>query len=253
MQRNITATIITLNEEKHIREVIENVQKVCDEVVVVDSFSTDRTVEIAKGLGAKVIEQKYLGDGGQKAYCEQFASNRWILSIDADERLTDEAIAYIKTMDLENTVYDGFSFRRQSFIGKKYIRQWYPDRVVRLYNREKCGYNTEGEHGRVQTENYKDLDVDMLHYSFSDFGMLVRKADRFAVNLAHVRHKEGRRAYWYDPFVHGVGAFFKGMIVKGGILGGSQEWHVAFASAYNSYMKYVIMLELQENEDNAAQ
>ncbi|MBU1642939.1 glycosyltransferase family 2 protein, partial [bacterium] len=185
MQRNITATIITLNEEKHIREVIENVQKVCDEVVVVDSFSSDRTVEIAKALGAKVIEQKYLGDGGQKAYCEQYAGNRWILSIDADERLTDEAIAYIKTMDLENTVYDGFSFRRQSFIGKKYIRQWYPDRVVRLYNREKCGYNTEGEHGRVQTENYKDLDVDMLHYSFSDFGMLVRKADRFAVNLAH--------------------------------------------------------------------
>ncbi len=101
MQRNITATIITLNEEKHIREVIENVQNVCDEVVVVDSFSTDKTVEIAKGLGARVIEQKYLGDGGQKAYCEQYASNRWILSIDADERLTDEAIAYIKTMELE--------------------------------------------------------------------------------------------------------------------------------------------------------
>jgi glycosyltransferase involved in cell wall biosynthesis len=251
MQRNITATIITLNEEKHIREVIENVQTVCDEVLVVDSFSTDKTVEIAKSLGAKVIEQKYLGDGGQKAFCEQYASNRWLLSIDADERLTDEAIAYIRTMDLENTGYEGFSFRRQSFIGKKYIRQWYPDRVVRLYNREKCGYNTEGEHGKVQTENYKDLDVDMLHYSFSDFGMLVRKADRFAVNLAHVRHREGKRASWYDPFLHGAGAFFKGMIVKGGIFGGAQEWHVAFASAYNSYMKYVIMLELQENDENA--
>jgi glycosyltransferase involved in cell wall biosynthesis len=253
MQRNITATIITLNEEKHIREVIKNVQSVCDEVIVVDSYSSDKTVEIAKSLGAKVVEQKYLGDGGQKAFCEQFASNRWLLSIDADERLTQEAIDYISEMDLDTTTYEGFSFRRQSFIGKKYIRQWYPDRVVRLYDKERCGYNTEGEHGKVQTDNFKDLDVDMLHYSFTDFGMLVRKADRFAVNLAHVRYNEGKRASWYDPFVHGAGAFFKGMIVKGGILGGLQEWHVAFASAYNSYMKYVIMLELQENEDNAEQ
>ena len=102
----------------------------------------------------------------------------------------------------------------------------------------------------MQTETYKELNDDKLHYSFTDFGMLVRKADRFAVNLAHVRHQEGKRASWYDPFVHGFGAFFKGMIVKGGIFGGSQEWHVAFASAYNSYMKYVIMLELQENENN---
>ena len=250
MQKNITATIITLNEEKHIRDVIENVQKVCDEVIIVDSYSTDKTVEIAKALGAKVIEQKYLGDGGQKAFCEQFTNNRWVLSIDADERLTDDAIKYIEKMDLDSTSFDSFSFRRQSFIGKKYIRQWYPDRVVRLYDKERCGYNTEGEHGAVQTKNFKDLDVDMLHYSFTDFGMLVRKADRFAVNLAHVRYKEGKRASSYDPFVHGFGAFFKGMIIKGGIFGGSQEWHVAFASAYNSYMKYVIMLELQENENN---
>lgn len=250
MQKAITATIITLNEQKHIQEVIENVQQVCDEVIIVDSFSSDNTVSIAQSLGAKVYQQKYLGDGGQKAFCEQFATNAWILSIDADERLTPEAIEYIKNMDLKTTSFDGFSFRRQSFIGTKYIKQWYPDRVVRLYNKEVCAYNTEGEHGKVQTENYQDLDVDMLHYSFTDFGMLVRKADRFAVNLAHVRYAEGKRASWYDPFLHGFGAFFKGMIIKGGILGGIQEWHVAFASAYNSYMKYVIMIELQENEKN---
>ena len=91
MQKNITATIITLNEEKHIREVIENVQKVCNEVIVVDSFSSDRTGEIAQSLGAKVIQQKFLGDGRQKAFCEQFATNDWLLSIDADERLEEEA------------------------------------------------------------------------------------------------------------------------------------------------------------------
>jgi glycosyltransferase involved in cell wall biosynthesis len=252
MQKQISAAIITLNEECNIREVIANVQQVCDEVLVIDSFSTDKTVEIAESMGAKVVQQKYLGDGGQKAFCEPLSTNDWVLSIDADERLTDEAVECIRNLDLASTPFDGFSFKRRSFIGKKYIRQWYPDRVVRLYDRSKCGYNTEGEHGSVQTKNYKELDVDMLHYSFDSFGTLVKKADRFAVNLALVRYKEGKRASWYDPFLHGFGAFFKGMIVKRGILGGLQEWHVAFASAYNSYMKYVIMLELQEKEKDEA-
>lgn len=248
MQKNITATIITLNEKKHIAEVIANVQRICNEVIVVDSFSSDETCEIAESMGAKVIKQKYLGDGGQKAYCEQFATNEWILSIDADERLEDEAIEYLEKFDLENAEYDAYSFRRKSFIGKKLIKQWYPDRVVRLYKKSTCGYNTEGEHGAVICKSHKDLDVDMLHYSFDSFGMLVKKADRFAVNLAKVRYAEGKRASWYDPFTHGAGAFFKGLILKGGIFGGLHEWHVAFASAYNSYMKYVIMLEMQENE-----
>lgn len=248
MQKNITATIITLNEKKHIREVILNVQRICNEVIVVDSFSSDETCQIAEELGAKVIKQKYLGDGGQKAYCEQYATNEWILSIDADERLEDEAINYLENFDLENSKYDAYSFRRKSFIGKKLIKQWYPDRVVRLYKNSTCGYNTKGEHGAVICDSHKDLDIDMLHYSFENFGVLVSKADRFAVNLARVRFNEGKRASWYDPFTHGIGAFFKGLILKGGIFGGIHEWHVAFASAYNSYMKYVVMLEMAENE-----
>lgn len=250
MQKPITAAIITLNEEHNIRDVIASVQRVCNEVVVVDSFSSDKTVEIAESMGAKVVQQKYLGDGGQKAFCEPLATNDWILSIDADERLEDAAVEMIESLDLQKSGYEAFSFRRKSYIGKKYIKQWYPDRVVRLYDRRKCGYTKEGEHGHVATKNYKELDVDMLHYSFDSFATLVRKADRFAVNLAHVRYNEGKRAAWYDPFIHGAGAFFKGLIAKGGIFGGAHEWHVAFASAYNSYMKYVIMLELQERESD---
>lgn len=250
MQKNITATIITLNEEKHIREVIENVQRVCNEVIVVDSFSSDETVEIAQSLGAKVIQQKFLGDGKQKAFCEQFATNDWLLSIDADERLEDEAVEYLLNLDFENSDIEAYSFRRKSFIGKKYIRQWYPDRVTRLYNKTKCAYNIDGAHASVQSNNTKELDIDMLHYSFSNFGQLVEKAYRYAVEFGHIRYKEGKRASWYDPFVHGLGAIFKGLIIKGGILGGIQEWHVAFASSYNAYMKYVVMLELQEKEED---
>lgn len=253
MQKNITATIITLNEEKHIRAVIESALRICNEIVVIDSFSTDKTVEIAKEMGAKIVQHAFLGDGPQRVLGEPLASNEWILSIDADERLDENAVAVIGALDLEATPYDAFSIKRRSFVGRHEIRQWYPDRVVRLYNRTKCTFPDDKEHGGdAKTENYKELDADLLHYSFPDFATLVRKADRFAVNLAHIRYNEGKRASWYDPFVHGMGAFFKGMIMKGGIFGGLAEWHVAMQSAYNSYMKYVIMLELQEREKDEA-
>ena len=249
MQKNITGTIITFNEEKHIEAVIHSLKEVCNEVVVVDSFSTDKTVEIAERLGAKVIQNSFLGDGPQRVLAEPLCSNEWVLSLDADERLEVDAIDAIKNLNLDETSYEAFSFRRNTYIGKKFIRQWYPDKVIRLYNRTQCTFPNSREHGGdAQTENFLELNTHLTHYSFPDFATLVRKADRFAVNLAEIRYAEGKRASWYDPFVHGVGAFVKGMIIKGGILGGSQEWHVAFASAYNSYMKYVIMLELQENE-----
>ena len=160
----------------------------------------------------------------------------------------DGAIEFLRDFNYEDADVDAYSFRRKSFIGKKFIRQWYPDRVVRLYKKSACGYNTIGEHGKVETDNFVDLDIDMLHYSFENFGVLVSKADRFAVNLARVRYAEGMRASWYDPFLHGMGAMFKGLIIKGGVFGGLHEWHVAFASSYNSYMKYVVILEMQENE-----
>lgn len=249
MKKNITATIITLNEENNIKDVISNVGKLCNEIVVIDSFSSDNTVKIAKSMGAKVIEQKFLGDGQQKALCEKYSTNEWILSIDADERLEDEAIKYLMNLDFEENNFEAYSFRRKSYIGKKYIRQWYPDRVTRLYNKNKCTYNVGAAHASVQSNNIKELDIDMLHYSFSDFGQLVEKAYRYAVEFAHIRHNDGKVASWYDPFIHGIGAMFKGLVIKGGILGGIHEWHVAFASSYNSYMKYVVMLELQENKN----
>ena len=123
----ITANIITLNEEKNIEEVIKSVRKVCDEVLVVDSRSSDRTCEIAESLGAKVVKQEYLGDGPQKAFGAPLAKYDWVLSIDADERLDANAIEAIKKLDLDSTIYDAFSFARKTFVGKSFIKLWYPD------------------------------------------------------------------------------------------------------------------------------
>lgn len=244
----ITANIITLNEEKNIKEVIKSVQIVCDEVLVIDSLSSDKTCEIAESLGAKVIKQEYLGDGPQKAFGAPFAKNDWVLSIDADERLDLNAIEEIKKLDLENTTFDAFSFARKTYVGDNFIKLWYPDRVTRLYNRRKCAYSTAKGHAKVETENICDLEADMLHYSYEDYIHMIRTTEKFIKRGAVLAYEDGKRANVFDPFIHGVGALFKTLILKGGAFHGINGWNVAIVSAFSSYMKYAIMLEMQKNE-----
>jgi glycosyltransferase involved in cell wall biosynthesis len=132
MPNAITATIITLNEEANVSGVVASAFTVCDEVLVIDSGSGDRTAELAEAAGATVHVQPYLGDGPQKDFGVQFARNDWILSIDGDERLEDSAIRCIRSLDLARTSYDAFAFRRKTFVGDRWMRIWYPDYVARL-------------------------------------------------------------------------------------------------------------------------
>ncbi len=244
----ITANIITLNEEKNIADVIKSVQEVCDEVLVVDSLSSDKTCEIAKSLGAKVVKQEYLGDGKQKAFGAPLAKYDWVLSIDADERLDVDAIEAIKKLDLDNTSYDAFSFARKTYVGDAFIKLWYPDRVTRLYNRNKCGYTTAGGHARVDTKNVKDLDAHMLHFSYDDYAHMIKTTHKFITRGARLAYEDGKRASKFDPFIHGVGALFKALVLKGGAFHGIDGWNVAVISAFSSYMKYALMLEIQKND-----
>jgi glycosyltransferase involved in cell wall biosynthesis len=244
----ITANIITLNEEKNIADVIKSVQSVCDDIVVVDSLSTDKTCQIAEELGATVIKQEYLGDGPQKAFGAPFARNDWILSIDADERLDVNAIEAIKMLDLENTPYDAYSFARKTYVGKNFIKLWYPDRVTRLYNRTKCGYSRAKGHAKVETENVLDLDADMRHYSYEDYAHMIRTTEKFIKRGAVLALEEGKKAHSFDPIIHGIGALFKTLILKGGAFHGINGWNVAVISSFSSYMKYALMLEMQKNE-----
>lgn len=244
----ITATIITLNEEKNIEEAIKSAQEVCDEVLVVDSLSGDKTCEIAQVLGAKVIKQEYLGDGPQKAFGEPLAKYDWILSLDADERLDTNAIRAIRALDLENTPHDGFSFARKTYIGDNFIKLWYPDRVTRLYNRKKCGYSKLKGHAKVEAKHVCNLNADMLHYSYEDYTHMIKTTEKFIKRGAQISYDSGKRATVFDPFIHGIGALFKALVLKGGAVHGIHGWNVAVISAYSSYMKYALMLEMQKND-----
>ena len=130
----ITGTIITLNAEKYIERAIKSLQSICDEVIVLDSESTDQTRDIAMKSGAKVFIQSFLGDGAQKKEASKFSKNNWIFSMDADEYLANDLIEFIKTINL-NDDYDSYSFRRKNFCGDEWIKAagFYPDEVTRLY------------------------------------------------------------------------------------------------------------------------
>lgn len=241
----ITATIITLNEEKNIEEVVKSAQTVCDEIIVIDSLSTDKTCEVAESMGAIVIKQAYLGDGPQKAFGTQFASNDWILSIDADERLDLNAIEEIKRLDLNSTSYDSFSFARKTYVGDNFIKLWYPDRVTRLYNKNLCGYSCLRGHAKVEAQNLCNLKADILHYSYEDYIHMVRTTEKFIKRGAVLALEDGQKANSLDPIIHGIGALFKTLVLKGGMLHGVNGWNIAIISAFSSYMKYAVMLDMQ--------
>ena len=244
----ITANIITLNEEKNITAVIESVRSICNEIIVVDSLSTDRTCEIAESLGARVIKQAYLGDGPQKAFGAQYASNDWILSIDADERLDIDAVEAIRKLDLTQTTHDAFSFCRKTFVGKNFIRLWYPDRVTRLYDRRRCGFSAKKGHAKVEAQDLCILQANLLHYSYDDYVHMVRTTEKFIRRGAILALEDGKRASAWDPLTHGFAALFKALILKGGLFHGINGCNVAVISAFSAYMKYAVMLDMQKNE-----
>lgn len=246
----ITGVIVTLNESKNIRDCIKSLQQVCSEIIVIDSESSDDTVKIAEELGARVINQPYLGDGIQKNIGLKYSCNDWILTLDADERLTTEAISEINNLDLSRVKYDAFAFRRKNHIGSRWIKRcgWYPDYCTRLYNKNTANFRNVKQHATVQATNIQRLNIDMIHYSFENIGQLFAKPERnFSSRAAKIMYKQGKRANAFSPVLHGSNAFIRKYIFQLGFLGGVDGMTVSLSSAINSYLKYAKLLEFQRD------
>ncbi|MBQ9638185.1 MAG: glycosyltransferase family 2 protein [Bacteroidales bacterium] len=247
----ISGIITTLNEEQNIEAAIRSLQRVCNEVVVVDSCSTDRTVEIATACGAKVYTQSYLGDGIQKNVALCYVSNVWVLSIDADERLTDELVRTIEQIDFDTTPYGGFAVRRRNYVGSRWVKScgWYPDYLVRLYRHDKLRFCETKQHSHVPTENSKRLKADLIHYRYRNIGELFAKPGRnYSSRGAKILYLQGRRVNAFTPMWHGVSAFLVNYLLRGGWRGGVDGLTLSLAVANNSYLKYAKVLEWQRDE-----
>lgn len=254
----ITGIIITLNESENIVACINSLKPICNEIIVVDSCSQDNTIELAKKEGAIIIEQPYLGDGIQKNVGLKYASNDWVFSIDADERLTPEACAEIAQLDLISSHYDAYEIKRKNYIGSRWMKYcgWYPEYRTRLFNKTRARYADVVQHAGVQAETVGKLNSDLIHQSFNNLGELFHKPDRnFSSRAAKALYKQGKTCHAWSPFLHGSSAFFKKYLLQRGFLGGVDGLTVSLSVAFHSYLKYAKLLELYrdsqvvENED----
>ena len=247
----ISGIITTLNEERNIAEAIRSLKQICDEVIVVDSLSKDHTCEIANAEGAKVYSQSYLGDGIQKNVALQYVKNQWVISIDADERLTPELVDFLERTDLEKTPYDGFAIRRRNYVGSRWIKAcgWYPDYLVRIYRHDRLRFRDVKQHASVPTVNTQRIKADIIHYRYKNIGELFAKPERnYSTRGAKILYLQGKKVSAWTPVLHGVGAFFSNYVLRGGILGGIDGLTLSLAVANNSYLKYAKLLEWQRDE-----
>lgn len=249
----ITANIITLNEEHNIKACIESLSDLCNEIIVVDSNSSDKTVEIALALGAKVIMQDYLGDGPQKNVALKYASNDWILSLDADERLEEQMIQAIKNIMHIEEHPDAYGFKRKNYIADRWVKHcgWYPDVCIRLYNKNVAKFKDVAGHSSVQANTVKILDGNIIHYSYKNYHDLLHKTNRFSSRGAKMLLDKGKKANGFSPFIHFMAAFFRKYFLQKGFLQGVDGLTISLTASINSYMKYAKLLEMIQSSDKS--
>ncbi|MDI1240720.1 MAG: glycosyltransferase family 2 protein [bacterium] len=253
----ISAVIIAFNEETDIADAINSVAW-ADEILVVDSESTDRTREIAESLGAKVLVQPWMGFSAQKQFATDAASFDWILSLDADERVSTALRDELAVLKGTAPNADGYTIPRLSIYLGREIRHggWYPDRQLRLFDRRKGRWNSRIIHESFSLEPGAvsgKLKTDLLHLSVKNVEHHARMiADRYAPLSARQSYEDGNRTYLFMAVFAGWVAFLRAYILRLGLLDGRQGYTIAYFAMHNARMKHLIMLEMQAKDRSPA-
>jgi len=248
----ISATVITFNEESNIKAACESVAW-ADEILVVDSNSTDATRDLASGCGARVIVNSWPGFGAQKHFAVEQARYDWIFSLDADERVSDElrgAIEVLKTRP-EAELADGFLISRRTFYQNRWIRGggWYPDRQLRLFNRTKGRWKQRHIHESIEMNSgacIGELQGDLLHYTSPNAAHHHRMiGERYAPLAAQQMFEEGRRTSIFGVVSAGPAAFIRSFVLKGGFRDGVAGFTIASFAAHHAFLKHLMLWEKQ--------
>jgi glycosyltransferase involved in cell wall biosynthesis len=248
----ISATIITFNEEANIKAACESVAW-ADEIVVVDSNSTDATREIAGACGARVITNAWPGFGAQKQFAVEQARHEWILSLDADERVSDELKRSIDALKQrpESELADGYEIPRRTFYQGRWIRGggWYPDRQLRLFRKSKGHWKQRHIHESVTMDpgtRIGRLTGDLLHYTSPNAAHHHRMiGERYAPLAARQMFEEGRRTSVLGVASAGPAAFIRSLILKGGLRDGFAGFTIASFAAHHAFLKHLMLWEKQ--------
>jgi glycosyltransferase involved in cell wall biosynthesis len=238
----LSAVIITLNEEKNIERCLKSLTW-ADEILVVDSGSTDRTLEICKRYGAKVVQTEWRGFGRTKQFAVEQAGHEWILSIDADEEVTTALRERIRNILQHPDPAIAYRIKRQAFYLGKAVKYsgWQNDFPLRLFNRKNGNFNDKPVHESVQFKGQvQRLYEPLNHYTYPTISSHIRKMDRYT-NLSAAGSE--RKSTIGGSLVRALFRFFKMYIIKGGFLDGRIGFVLCFNSAFGIYLKYIKLWE----------
>lgn len=241
----ISAVLITLNEESRLAAALESV-RFCEEVLVVDAHSTDRTREIAAAAGARVLVRAWDGFTPQRNQAVAAARHDWVLAVDADERVTPALRAEIEAMRAAGFAEAGYRIPRVAFYLGRWIRgtDWYPDPQLRLFDRRHGRWTGGLVHESVQVDGpVGRLRGELEHHTYEDIADHMGAIDRYTTLWARQAHAEGRRAGPLDGCVASTWAFIRNYVVRRGFLLGEAGLTV---STFNAYYTYAKMAKLRE-------
>jgi glycosyltransferase involved in cell wall biosynthesis len=243
---NLTVTVITRNEAANLAAALDSVRW-ADEIIVVDSESTDNTVEIARRYTERVIVRPWPGYVEQKNFAAAQASHDWILSLDADERLSPDLAGEIRGVLTGAPDAAGYRIPRATFHFGRWIRStdWYPDYQLRLYDRRRATWAGRYVHESVRAEGRVDrLRGELQHYPYRDLSHHVQTMDRYTTLAARQMYEDGRRASWVDILILPRLAFFRNYILRGGIWDGMPGLVISAMNAYYVGLKFAKLWEL---------
>ena len=243
MAHHISVTIITYNEEKRIEACLRSLKDIADEIIVVDSFSDDRTVEICRKFGCKISQRKFSGFGTQRQFATSLTTHSYVLAIDADEVLSPALQASLKKLKEEGLEHRIYSMPRPNFYCGQPIKHcgWYPDYQIRLFDKRYSNWNLHGFKERVvfpDTLTPQQLDGDILHYRCSTPEEYSNVQRRHAAVAAYDIKARNARINFLTPFIKGAEAFFDMYLGHGAILDGREGRAISRERFRSTYMAY---------------
>jgi hypothetical protein len=244
----ISAVLVAQNEETHIADALASVA-FCNEVVVVDSGSTDRTCEIAEAAGARVlVNAPWPGFVAQRDFAVRAASHNWVLALDADERVGPALRAEIEALQAKGFDRPGYRIPRVAFYLGRWIRgtDWYPDWQVRFFDRNHAGWQGDLVHESVTVRGpVGRLRGELEHHPYADVSAHLSKIDSYTTLWAQQAHAAGRRTHIVDIAAAAAWAFFRNYLLKGGILLGSTGFVVSVLNTHYTFVKLAKLRELE--------
>ncbi|MCP2518936.1 glycosyltransferase family 2 protein [Candidatus Aminicenantes bacterium AC-708-M15] len=243
----ISVTIITFNEEEKIEGAIKSVLDIADEIIIVDSFSVDNTVKIAKKYRVKVYQKRWQDYADQRNFALEKASHPWVLNIDADERVSPELKKEILDLKSKEPEYDGFSIPRLTYYLNRWIYHsgWYPDRKIRLFKKQMAKWEGRFIHEKlIFTGKVGKLKNPVYHFSYKNIEEHLSRINKYSSLGARKLYENGKKARWYHFIIYPFFRFIKSYILKLGFLDGFAGFIISVLNSYYIFTRYAKLKEI---------